>query len=93
MKKFIKDFTEEERNKICKHHIRNNNGKCTDCPLHPLCKFNVFGALGHQNMDGNNGANPNYFVIEVDDEVLNQDKPLIKFYEKFKYQEKSYETN
>ena len=69
MRKFIKDFTAEEREKICNHH-KQQNEKCTRCPLHPLCKYNVFGVLGVQFMDGNNGANPNYFVIEVDDHIL-----------------------
>lgn len=63
MKKFIKDFTAEERDKICNHY-KVQNEKCNGCPLHSLCLYNMFGALGY-------GAhNPNFNVIEVDDEIL-----------------------
>ena len=63
MKKIIKDFTAEEREKICNHH-KSQNEKCNGCPLHPLCKYNVFRVLGL------GVYNPNFDVIEVDDEIL-----------------------
>lgn len=64
MKKFIKDFTTEEKDKICDYH-KQQDEKCSGCPLNPLCRYTVFSVVGGEPM-----GNPNFNVIEVDDEIL-----------------------
>ena len=63
MKKKIRDFTAEERDKICNYY-KLQNEKCKGCPLNSLCQYNMFRALGFGTY------NPNFDVIEVDDEIL-----------------------
>lgn len=39
MKKLIKDLTREEINRICKKHLDENNGNCSNCPLYSITSF------------------------------------------------------
>lgn len=67
MIKKIRDFKNDEREKICEHYKALGNG-CNPCPLHPYCKEVVFAIMGCGS-----GRNVNDLIIDVDDEILGVD--------------------